>query len=225
MKRLSLVVARILLMLSSVLISSMIYSQESRIVVGFQAAPAITSIRGNTLIDRYDSRFVISPGITFDYKITSNISFNSGLAFERKGAKTHMPFINMDPWMVSCQDVKLNFDYLTLPLMAAYNTNGKVNFYIGGGTFLGYLISQKTVFGAIGDTPEQIQDHTHTMKKLDLGLSLISGINLPVAHKLIFDLGLRNFMGLVNTSKYEIADDGFIKTNSYSLVLGLKYAI
>ena len=217
---------KIFLILSSVLISSMIYSQESKIAVGFQAAPAITSIRGNTFIDRYDSRFVISPGITFDYKITSNISFNSGLAFERKGAKSNTKFLDYTemPPLVS-QDFKINYDYLTLPLMFTYNTNTEVNFYIGGGKFLGYLISQKSFASATGDIPEWTHDHTDTSKKLDIGLSLIAGINLPVTHKLILDIGLRDYIGLVNTSRYYVENDGSIKTNSYSLVLGLKYAI
>jgi len=217
---------KIFLFMISVMISSMIYSQESKIAVGFQAAPAITSIRGNTFIDRYDSRFVISPGITFDYKITSNISFNSGLAFERKGAKSNTAYLDYPemPPLVT-QDFKINLDYLTLPLMFTYNTNTEVNFYIGGGKFLGFLLSQKNIFSATGNIPEHTQDHTDTTKKIDIGLSLITGITMPVSDKLILDIGLRDYIGLVNTSRYYVENDGSIKTNSYSLVLGLKYAI
>jgi hypothetical protein len=217
---------KILMILSLVLISSMTYPQESKIAVGFQVSPAITSIRGNSLIDRYDSRFVISPGITFDYKITSNISFNSGIAFERKGAKSNTKYLDYTemPPLVN-QDFKINYDYLTLPLMFTYNTNTEVNFYIGGGKFLGYLISEKTFASATDEIPEWTHDHTDASKKLDIGLSLITGINLPVTDKLILDIGLRDYIGLVNTSRYYIVDNGSIKTNSYSLVLGLKYAI
>lgn len=43
--------------------------------------------------------------------------------------------------------------------------------------------------------------------------------------KLILDLGLRDYLGLVNVSELNIADDGSIKTNSFSFVLGLKYKV
>lgn len=217
---------KIFLLLSSVLISSMIYSQESKMAIGFQLAPSITSIRGNTLIDRYDSRFVFSPGITFDYKITNHISFNSGLAFERKGAKSNTRYLdNHVTFPTASQDFKANFDYLTLPLMFVYNTNTEVNFYIGGGNFLGFLVSEKINFSITDDDLDDTINLNEPTKKIDFGLSFLAGINMPVTDNLILDIGLRDYMGLVNTSRYYIINDGSIKTNSYSLVLGMKYKI
>jgi opacity protein-like surface antigen len=216
---------KIFMILSLVLISSMIYSQDSKMSVGFQASPAVTSIRGNPMTEMLDYRLVFSPGITFDFNITRNFSFNSGLAFERKGARmTNIYFSPSEDKYVS-HDFRSNFDYLTMPLMFTYNTNTRVNFYIGGGTFLGYLISQKDISGQILDTAEYIYEGTDSFKRLDTGLSFLTGVNVPVAPKLILDLGMRNYMGLVRINNYEIADNGSIKTNSYSLVLGLKYAI
>ncbi|MFN2395094.1 MAG: porin family protein [Bacteroidales bacterium] len=216
---------KIFLILGLVLISSIIYSQESKIAIGFQVSPAITSIRGIPTIETLDNRFVISPGITFDYNISRNFSFNSGLAFERKGAKMTYSWFSFSEDELVSQNFKTNFNYLTMPLMFTYNTNTKVNFFIGGGTFLGYLISQKDITEATADMLEHLQDNTNSFKRLDSGLSLITGVNMPVAPNLILDLGLRNYMGLVKINKYEIVNDGSIKTNSYSLVLGLKYAI
>jgi len=216
---------KIYLFLSLVMISSALFSQESKISVGLHIAPSITSIRGNSMIDKYDSRFVISPGLTFDYHITQNLSFNSGLAFERKGAKTEMFLTDITGVSIGNQEVKINYDYLTLPLMATYNTNGKVSFYIGGGTFLGFLISQKFVSSAVDDTPGKTEDNTDNTKRIDIGLSLTTGVNIPMADKLTLDLGLRDYLGLINTSKVISINDGSIKTNSFSIVLGLKYKI
>ena len=214
------------LFLSTVMISSMIFSQESKMAIGFQLAPSITSIRGNTLIDRYDSRFVLSPGISFDYNITPNVSFISGLAFERKGAKsntTYLDYQQIPP--TDNQDFSINFDYLTLPLMFVYNTNTEVNFYIGGGNFLGFLVREKIIFSKPNDDVDDTIGLHEPTKKIDFGLSFLAGITTPVNNNLILDIGLRDYMGLVNTSRYYVVNGGSIKTNSYSLVLGLKYKI
>ena len=216
---------KIFLFLSLVMISSVLFSQESKISVGLQFAPSVTSIRGNSMIDKYDNRFVISPGLTFDYHITQNLSFNSGLAFERKGAKTEILLTDITGVPIGNHEVKFNYDYLTLPLMATYNTNGKVRFYIGGGTFLGFLISQKFVFRAIEGSSKETEDNTDNTKRIDIGLSLITGVNIPMTDNLTLDLGLRDYLGLINTSKVTTLNDGSIKTNSFSIVLGLKYKI
>ncbi|TVQ06949.1 MAG: PorT family protein [Bacteroidetes bacterium] len=217
---------KMFLFLTSVLVSAMIYSQESKMAIGFQVAPSITSIRGNTLIDRYDSRFVFSPGITIDYKITNHISFNSGLAFERKGAKSNTRYLdNQTTFPTTSQDFKFHFDYLTLPLMFVYNTNTEVNFYIGGGNFLGFLVSEKINFSKPNDDVDDILGLNESTKKIDFGLSFLAGITTSVNNKLVLDIGLRDYMGLVNISRYYVVNNGAIKTNSYSLVIGLKYKI
>ncbi|MBK3517296.1 porin family protein [Carboxylicivirga marina] len=214
-----------ILFLIGSLISLFAFSQESKIAIGLQMANSITSLRGNPMIDDFDSRFVISPGITFDYVLSENLSLNSGLAFERKGAKTDVEYTDKSGSILLNSEVESNFDYLTLPLMLSYHTNSKLKFYFGGGTFLSFLLSQKTIFEGSSIMPEQVEDNTENMKRIDVGLALKAGINLPMNDRFILDLGLRNYLGLLNTSKLDVIDDGSIKTNAFSAVIGVKYKI
>ncbi|WP_289055016.1 porin family protein [Carboxylicivirga marina] len=207
-------------------ISSMVFAQESKIAIGFQMANSITSLRGNSFInEHYDSRFVISPGITFDYTINERFSFNSGLAFERKGAKTDVEFTDGIGTPIGKAEVKANYDYLTLPLLVSYHTNGKLRFYFGGGTFFGFLLSQKGITEGNDVIPEQTWDNTENTKRIDVGLAFKAGINLPMSDILMIDLGLRDHLGLLNTSKVEVFEDGSIKTNAFSAFVGLKYKL
>lgn len=186
---------KILLSLCSLMFTAMLFSQDQKLEIGIQLAPSITSLWGNSMINQQNSRLVISPRITLDYYLNQNFALNSGLAFERKGTKSKTTAVDSMGWPIGDVAFKINYDYLTLPLMATYTFDGKVKFYLGGGTFLSYLISAKSIINEIEDYPEQTENHIETTKKIDLGLSFIGGLKIPVADKLLIDIGLREYFG------------------------------
>jgi opacity protein-like surface antigen len=233
---------KVLILLTSFIISFSIFSQESKITIGLEIAPSITSLRGNTEFDSSENLFVLSPGVTFDYYISQNLALQSGISFERKGGKTELlrTFSNIP---IGSQEIQVNLDYVTLPLMLTYSTNGKISFYIGGGAFLGFLVSHKVIWGSFenfneaefGDTedfPEGIEDlyNTNIRKKIDLGLSLMTGVKIPITKRIFIDLGIRDYLGLLNINNthsinIDTGDLDIIKTNSLSLVAGIEYRI
>lgn len=100
------------------------YSQHSKISIGLQAIPLISPIRGNSLTNTYDSRINISPGVTFDYYLSEQTVLNTGLSFERKRAKTEITFLDETGHPITNQDIIINYDYLTLPIILTYSTSG-----------------------------------------------------------------------------------------------------
>lgn len=198
----------------------MTYGQNSKINVGLEFTPTITSLGGKSMISNSDSRMGISTGLSVERFLNSNISIKSGLNYERKGSKTSTLLTNDLGELIGTQELKLNFNYLTLPILISSSTEGKTKFYINAGPFFGFLISHKRKVSAVAGHPKNSFDDTESMKRIDLGFSLGCGLNIPFGDAFLLDLGLRDNMGLFNIDK-----NGSIKTNSYGFQLGIKYSM
>jgi hypothetical protein len=49
----------------SVVVSFNSYSQTSKYSIGIESGPNISNLRGNSIVDKYDSRIGINTGLTF----------------------------------------------------------------------------------------------------------------------------------------------------------------
>ncbi len=203
----------------------MTYSQDSKFVVGFELTPTVISLRGNSMVDDNDVRLSTSTGLSFEYYIDRSFSLKSGLAYERKGAKSSIVLRDETEVILGNQDIRVNYDYLTLPILASFATKGKTKLFVNAGPYFGFLISQKMKYSAVGSYPEITTNNIDYSRRIDFGLSMGFGLYIPLTEKLLFDLGLRENLGLLNTSKTEVIYDGSIKTNSFGLQLGLKYKL
>lgn len=199
----------------------MAYCQDSKMALGLEFSPVIVSL-SETIPDEnlFDPRLSYSAGLSLEYFVARQISLKTGLAYERKGAKGPGLFTdeNGEPL-----NTKSNYDYLILPLLGSWSANGKIAFYVNAGPYLGFLISQKSTYEAVGNQPEMKIDESEWSKKIDAGVSMGLGANIPLGDKLALDLGLKGSIGLINTSKRAfLINDVSIKTNSFGLQIGVK---
>jgi hypothetical protein len=118
-----------------------------------------------------------------------------------------------------------NFDYLTIPILGRLTFGKKIEFYVNAGPYLGYLLKQKDITEASGEYPKTEIDNTDNFEKLDFGLTTGLGMNYPLLEKLLLTVEIRNNLGLTNTSSLPVANDGSIKTNSTSLLIGVTYRL
>lgn len=223
-----------------VFLYSLAYGQDSKFAVGFNVTPTITSLKGaikppisfnngnngNVPTIFYGSQYSFSAGLSVEYFVCKHLSIKSGLAYERKGAQTYrypMDDIIDGYWPPNNMDKKMNFDYLTLPILGSFSTKGKIKFYMDAGIFLGFLVSQKDIIAADGSNPELINNNYAAVRKLDFGLSLGLGLRMPLTKKLLLDFGLCNNTGLINVNKTYLSNDAVLRTNSMGFQFGLKY--
>jgi opacity protein-like surface antigen len=206
-------------------IANVVQAQDSRISIGIEMNPIMSTLRGKSTIGSYDSRFEISPAISLNYCMTSQFLLETGFAFARKGAKTELIFTDFTGTPIGNVKVKMNFDYLCLPLLVSFSTNGRMKFYASGGGYFGYLISQKNKYELPQDLSEPTDDTAESIKKIDIGLSLGVGLNYPIGDRIALRLGLNDNLGLLNISKLILYDNDPIRTNSFGLAIGLKYRI
>ena len=213
-----------LLLLIFALSTGIINAQNNKTYIGVEAGPGITFIRGNEIIDQYHkSKIGFSGGISFLYKCKKNISFKTALAFERKGSKTKEEVFDNLGNSQGIVTIKHNYDYLTLPLLAKASFGNIIPFFVNAGPYIGYLIKQTN--SGKGENIRMKEDRTSQHKRFDIGLSLGAGFTIPIKQSCSFDLEVRNNLGLYNTSKIPVINDGFIKMNSTNLLIGLTYRL
>lgn len=150
-----------------------------------------------------------------------NFSFKTSLLYERKGFTAETIDTVIIGMPIVTRDFTATFDCLTLPVLLSYSTNGTVRFYVNGGAYFGFLLSNTFTLGEFGDYPEQTIDVKEDTKTFDFGLSFGFGLFVPVGERFAFDFGLRDNLGLIDTFK----TDHIVKArfNTIGLVFSLKY--
>ena len=200
------------------------FAQDSKFIVGLEVAIIRTRPWGEDVTDAINPIYSMSPGFNLEYLLNSNLSLKSGLLYERKGLTTEYLFYDngyLEP--IGTQCYTSHFDYLTIPTMVSYSTKGNVRFYINGGTYFGFLLSNTNTFSEIGDFPEQTIDVKEDTKTFDFGLSFGCGLFLPIGERFAFDFGFMDNLGLIDTFKPET--DGKVRMNTIGMVVSLKYRL
>jgi opacity protein-like surface antigen len=197
------------------------YGQDSKLILGFEFTPTLSSLKEDKKIYDTEPRLGFSSGFSLEYFISKQFSFRTSLNYERKGARVKLIVIDDDVDM-GTHILYFNYDYLTLPLLASFSTNGKSRLYFNAGPYLGYLLSQKNIYNT---GLKKTEDNTDNTKKIDFGLTFGLGLKIPLGNKLLLDLGLNDNFGLINVQKETAVYNSSIKTNSFGLQLGLQYKL
>ena len=198
-----------------------VFAQDSKFIIGVEAAVNRTHLWGEDIHDAYNPLYSISPGLNLEYLLNSNISLKSGLLYERKGFTAETFYTGPIGMPMGTRDFTATFDYLTLPVLLSYSTNGTVRFYVNGGAYFGFLLSNTLTLGEFGDYPEQTVDAKEDTKTFDFGLSFGCGLFIPIGERFAFDFGLRDNLGLIDIFKPE--NDEKSRFNTLGLVFSLKY--
>ncbi|HLO58918.1 MAG TPA: porin family protein [Bacteroidales bacterium] len=200
-----------------------LFAQKPNYLAGIQLSPTLNMLKGNSVTNEYDAKLDFSGGFSFEYPVTSNFYLKTALGYERKGAKTTIVLLDEYSMIVGHQHVKFNFNYLVLPVLVTLYTNGKIKLYVNSGPYFGFLLNQNIYYSAVGEHPEFEADYTDYTRRIDWGLSVGFGIQLPIKNNILFETGLTGDFGLTNTSKSELLYSGSIRPNSFGLQFGIKY--
>ncbi len=213
-------------LLALTLTTGAITAQNSKIDIGIEGGPSLRFLRGSEIFKQYFQPTVgFSGGISFQYNVGEVISLRTNIAFERKGmiSKDITAFdANGNP--TGTLEQRVNFDYITIPLLVRASFGEKIQFFINAGPYFGYLISQKEVLSGPSN-PTIILDKTKYYKPLDVGISAGLGCLIPIGDKFAFTLEARHNLGLTNVSDRPVYNNGTVKTNATTLLAGFAYRI
>ncbi len=180
MKKLTLLVAVMLLGISTVSLSQIKYG----IKAGLTSANQDWSAGGISI--NPDARMGLAMGVFVNFMISDKIGIQPELLYVMKGAKVDGAFFDEE----ATEDVTLKADYLSIPIMVKYYFGG---LNLQAGPTFDLLMSAKSVYD---DEDEDIKDQ---LKGMDMGLAFGLGYDLPM--KLGFDL--RYIIGLSDINDSE----------------------
>lgn len=220
---------KLLLSISFLLISFLNYSQNSKIKFGIQAGLNYSDFRGYeipvTPLYSESPAFAFLGGINVEYLINEKLSLKLELNYERKSQKadnTLEIFDNNGSSKVYNFTSKKNYDYMVLPIMMKYSFSNINSYYINGGPFIGYLLKSNITndlenIDGLNNGPFETTKYNN---KTDFGLSIGIGKNFEIKEKNSIFIEIRENLGLSNTSKNAVIENGTVKTNSLNLIIG-----
>jgi len=161
-------------------------------------------------------------GFLAQYNFNNRFAIKSKLLYHIKGGRRTLaaPFVGE-------YDHRLDFHYVTLPLLAQWNFGkNKWRFFCNTGVYLGYLMKVGNVFeGEATETGNwsRIEEPLEKFNKLDFGLILGSGVSFQINERIKIFLESSFDHGLTNTSNTSAIESSIILTQAMTGVLGLIY--
>lgn len=222
---------KLLLSISFLLISILNYSQNSKITYGVQAGLNYSTFYGydipkdlRRVLDEKPA-FAFLGGINFEYKIKEKASLKLELNYERKSQKSNNTIEIMSivgPTQIYNYTSKKNYEYLTLPILFKYYFTDKNSLYINGGPFLGYLLKSNLT----NDLDKSVaflansEETTNQNNRTDFGIAIGVGKTIEINKNNSLHIEIRENLGVTNTSKNKVWDNGEAKTNALSIIIG-----
>ncbi|MEO5782626.1 MAG: porin family protein [Ginsengibacter sp.] len=211
---------KLIILMAIVAISTTSFAQ-----FGIQAGATIATIKekndfpGSTSSST-SSKVGFTVGVIMDVPISNNFIFQPGLNFTQKGGKV------TDKSGNETDEVKINLNYLEIPLNVIYKAAG--GFFVGAGPGLGYAISGKFKETISGATPPSLNGTTETkakfsstdnsddIKPFELSGNILAGYQLSNGCFIVVNYNL----GFSNLSNYS---DESIKNNYFGIRIGKKF--
>lgn len=216
---------RNIFMLGIILLSvSTSFSQSSRSTIGFEGGASFVTIYGNEYAeDKGSGVFRFSGGFSYQYRVSDLFALRTNVFYERKGNR-----IYLDDILLSGEPIELTgrnyYDYLTVPLLCRVTFGKKIKFFANAGPYAGVLVSQRIITETNSKNyPGTESNDIDDFVRMDYGISSGVGMNFKLLEDISLGFELRNNLGLRNISNGPVYNDGAIKNNTTSILIGLAF--
>lgn len=203
-----------LLLITLVLISLNTYAQKMRI--GFTTGVSVSNYQSKVDGEKGsgNAKAGFTAGLLLDVAVGKHFSFQPALHFIQKGTKDEQTVLG------TTVKVKINVNYIEVPLNFLYNSRGKsVNYFIGAGPSIAFALNGKYKFSdgssSLNETLKFGSSDEDFMKPLDLGANFVTGFSLPngIMFSVNYNAGLNNLFP-------HGTDDGTLKSHYFGIKFG-----
>ena len=192
--------------------------QEKSFELGLLFGGSFNSLNGDLVFT--ENTLQPNGGFLAQYNFNNRFAIKSKLLYHIKGGRRTLaaPFVGE-------YDHRLDFHYVTLPLLAQWNfSKNKWRFFCNTGVYLGYLMKVGSVFD--GEVTEienwsRFEKPLENFNKLDFGLMLGYGVSFQINERIQIFVESSFDHGLTNTSAIE--SKGTILTQAMAGAVGLTY--
>ena len=201
-----------------------VFAQTNKLSGGVEGGLGFRSLSGNEIANtktKADLGYIF--GVSGQYSFSQNYSLKAGLYFQRKGAQANTNNTDSLGNPIGTTAVKINFNYLTLPVLFKSTFGSNVKFFVNAGPYVGFLLSAKDEIPAFENEPANTIDTKDITESIDFGLTGGIGIIIPAGKKIGISLEIRDDLGLVNISKAPVNNDGSLKNNTLNFIAGIVF--
>lgn len=209
----------------------------SRFRIGTEGGPSMVSFFGNPTTEKshintlgytagiylqYSFNRVLHPDSTS--KTSLHFGMKTGVYFDSKGAITTPKSLSKAGLPADSATTRTIMDYITIPIMITFamGREGRVKFYESIGPYFSVLVNQftrrKEPNGATSGVNEIAK-----FNRLDVGLALGFGIEIPFKQKFYLNVEFRQNIGLFNVNQTAFPNNAIVQTNSSNLLVGFSY--
>ena len=200
-------------------------AQNSKISLSVEGGPSQRSIIVSTALRSVTKATLgFYAGVTAQYQFNKTWSVVTGIGFEHKGSAYETLQVDDNGNAITTWDTRLNYEYLTMPILARVTFGNKVKVFFNAGVYSGLLLDTKYV-RTLPNTPRITVSNKSNMKSTDGGLSIGGGVKMEILTKISALVEIRNNYGLaiVNTDSNITRVGSQISTQNVCLILGLTY--
>lgn len=209
----------LLFVLIVIAIPSLAQTQDWRI--GLEFGGSQTLFWGNPVVRQNTSPSSgYTAGLKVNYSFSDYFAVETGFNLEKKRFRSNTRLTNVIHSTYA-------FQYLAIPILFSYQLDkavGKMHYFVIGGPYYGQLLSSIYTNEFSSDSVVST-NRTADFKAQDFGVHVAFKLHRDLAQQLGVSLELRNSLGLYNISALPIARDKALRTNAFSVVLGVWYTL
>jgi hypothetical protein len=179
-------------------------------------------LRGNDFYDKSDALLGAAAGLTFQYELSPVFGVRLGAGYQHKGLREQLTITDVNGTSLGTGDVFFTTDYITFPLMARASFGKGTRFSVGFGPYAGMLLKAQDRWSAEGYAGGTT-DRTDNFEPWDFGISASAGAAWSLGWAFWLNAEVRYDKGLTNISALPVVNDGSVRTNAVSLLVGCSY--
>ncbi len=168
------------------------YNVRKSPTIGIKGGALLSTVKGDEAIDEFAKKISPQIGVTGALYFHPMLSIKAEILYESKGGK----FVN--------HDMKMNLNYISLPLYLKFNFTIDPEIYIYGGGYGSYLLSANTtgtyeiVISEDNITESINEDISSYLNSFDVGLVGGLGVQGRFNRRIDLFLDFRYYYGFVN---------------------------
>ncbi|MDA3780561.1 MAG: porin family protein, partial [Bacteroidales bacterium] len=187
------IISKLLLTVLLILLSKNIMSQKYSLApsIGIKGGISISSIKGDDIFDENYKKKSANFEIFSNYYFSKYLSLQSGITYDRKGAK------------FESYELETNLHYLSIPIYMKIQFFEDPEFYIYGGGYGSYLIMANTkgIYSDLDNTFDVDENIKSNISNIDYGISIGGGVQNRYNSNIDLFLDIRISLGLKPINK------------------------
>ena len=193
--------------------------------VGGHAGLGVRVITGSSFAtETYNPGIGCGLGGAVYYQFSEVLSIVAGAGLERKGAAGRFQLTDEFGNELRQTRLRLNFDYLSIPLLARFHSGGDGQFFANAGPCFDFMVSARANVGDLGEAPERT-DVNEQFDTFNLAAVVGVGYQKEYSDQIKGTIELRNSIGLWNISAAPPEQQARIMVNSAVIFVGVQYRL